>query len=280
MATLVQLLNEQLAQKNTGMDNPHQRMYLKEVLQAYVLAYLYNHKEYRLLNFYGGTCLRIIYGINRMSEDIDLDNSAGIALDNLEDDLLAYFKVDFANRVLSTTKQGPADGIMRITLKFPVLFELGLSQHQDENLHLKVKISQHKQTAIIERTPVFQFGKSYVARHFTIESLMAGKILACLERSFHVGNTQTDFKARDFYDLLWLMQKRIIPQQEKLHADGKESYTIPSSMNKLKGRIEKINTRDLKRDLLPLFEDAVFIEAWCDSFHENFDRFSQYYLST
>jgi len=34
----------------------------------------------------------------------------------------------------------------------------------------------------------------------------------------------------------------------------------------------------LTQDLLPLFENRVFIEAWLDAFHANFERFSQFYL--
>ena len=54
---------------------------LKPAFQSLVLDYIYNHAHYRNLNFYGGTCLHIIYNLNRLSEDIDLDNSQGIQLD-------------------------------------------------------------------------------------------------------------------------------------------------------------------------------------------------------
>jgi predicted nucleotidyltransferase component of viral defense system len=39
-----------------------------------VLDYLYNHTIYRRLNFYGGTCLHVVYGLNRLSEDLGFDN--------------------------------------------------------------------------------------------------------------------------------------------------------------------------------------------------------------
>lgn len=279
MATLVQVLAEQLIRKGTDIDNVHQRIFLKEILQSYILAYLYNHKEYRFLNLYGGTCLRVIYGLDRMSEDIDLDNTNNVTLDTLESDLVKSFMNDSLMNLTSTTRQLSKNGIFRITLKFPILYELGLSQHRDENLHLKIEISQHRQTAIIEQTPVFRYGKSFIPRHFAIESLMAGKILTCLERSFRVGNIKTDFKARDYYDLLWLMQKEIDPQQEILQTDGKTPYTLSAALSILKERVEKIDIKDLKRDLIPLFENVSYIEAWCDAFHENFERFSQYYLS-
>ncbi len=44
------------------------------------------------LNFYGGTCLHVIYALNRLSEDIDLHNSAEVDISNLETELLTFLK--------------------------------------------------------------------------------------------------------------------------------------------------------------------------------------------
>ena len=90
MATLIQLMQNVLSQKDPLLPNETKRVLLKEFLQVYTLDFLYNHPLYRKLNFYGGSCLHVIYGLNRLSEDIDLDNSNGIDLSNLENDLLAF----------------------------------------------------------------------------------------------------------------------------------------------------------------------------------------------
>jgi hypothetical protein len=55
MATLIQTLQNVLAGKDPLLPPETKRIILKEVLQAYVLDYLYNHTSYRRLNFYGGT---------------------------------------------------------------------------------------------------------------------------------------------------------------------------------------------------------------------------------
>ena len=78
MATLIQTLQNILSNKNSLIANETKKVILKEVLQAYTLDFLYNHSLYRGLNFYGGTCLHVIYALNRLSEDIDLDNSAEV----------------------------------------------------------------------------------------------------------------------------------------------------------------------------------------------------------
>jgi hypothetical protein len=213
-----------------------------------------------------------------MSEDIDLDNTQDVVLASLSEDIKTYFRLNLGSTPEINTQSSRND-ILRLTLKFPVLFELQLSQHRDENLHLKIEISQHHQTAVIQQTPVILYGQAFVPSHFSIETLMAGKLLACLERDFTFGSTGADFKARDYYDILWLMQKQIIPLGEKLSSDGKQPYTLNNAMTLLQEKVKKIKIEDLRTGLLPLFENRQFISAWCDSFHQNFSRFNQYYLS-
>jgi predicted nucleotidyltransferase component of viral defense system len=278
MATLVQILQNTLSQKDPLMANETKRIVLKEALQAYVLDYLYNHPTYRRLNFYGGTCLHVVYGLNRLSEDLDLDNSEGIPLSEMDNDLLKYFQqtVGYPDAVAKT--QMGEKGIRRTTLKFPILYTLGLTSHTSEALQLKVEFSQHKQISIIRKTPVLAYGRSFVAAHFSLETMMAGKMLACLERNFHRGRDGAAIKGRDFYDLLWFMQKQIHPLEEKLAKDGVQPYTVQSAMQALSEKIRTMKTADLSVDLLPLFEQRTFIEAWVDGFKNSFAEMVGNYL--
>jgi hypothetical protein len=277
MATLIQLMQNLLAQKNPLLPNDTKRVILKEFLQGYALDFLYNHPVYRRLNFYGGTCLHVIYNLNRMSEDLDLDNSNEIDLSSLENDLLIYFRSTIGYGEIVAKTQIGEGGIRRITLKFPVLYSLGLTRYPNESLYLKVEVSQHKQISIIRRTPVLLYGRSFVAAHFSLETMMAGKMLACLDRNFQTGKVSS-IKGRDFYDLLWFMQQRIQPLEEKLAKDGKQPYTVQSAMQILSEKISKLKKEDLAEDLLPLFEQRTFIEAWLESFNENFGEYVKYYL--
>lgn len=277
MATLIQLMQNLLAQKNPLLPNDTKRVILKEFLQGYTLDFLYNHPAYRRLNFYGGTCLHVIYNLNRMSEDLDLDNSNEIDLSNLENDLLIYFRSTIGYGEIVAKTQIGEGGTRRTTLKFPVLYSLGLTRYPNESLYLKVEVSQHKQISIIRRTPVLLYGRSFVAAHFSLETMMAGKMLACLDRNFQTGKVSS-IKGRDFYDLLWFMQQRIQPLEEKLAKDGKQPYTVQSAMQILSEKISKLKKEDLAEDLLPLFEQRTFIEAWLESFNENFGEYVKYYL--
>jgi len=278
MATLIQSMQNVLSQKDPLLANETKRVLLKEFLQAYTLDFLYNHPVYRKLNFYGGTCLHMLYGLNRLSEDIDLDNSNGIDLSDLESDLLTFFRTNIGYpNVTAKTQQGEW-GVRRTTLKFPVLYSLGLAPHPNEALHLKVEVSQHKQISIIRKTPVLVYGRSFVAAHFSLETMMAGKMLACLERNFHKGSNGAEIKGRDFYDLLWFMQQKIRPLEEKLTKDGRQVYTVRSAMELLGEKISDMKISDLADDLLPLFEQRSFIEAWLVGFKENFREYMKNYL--
>jgi predicted nucleotidyltransferase component of viral defense system len=278
MATLIQYLQYILSQKDPLLPNETKRVILKEALQAYVLDFLYNHPTYRHLNFYGGTCLHIVYGLNRLSEDLDLDNSNDVPLADLSSDMTTYFQNTFGFVEVTAKNQVGEMGILRTTLKFPILNELRLSPYPTEALHLKVEISQHKQIAIIRKTPVLVYGRSFVPAHFSLETMMAGKMLACLERNFHRGREGATIKGRDYYDLLWFMQKNIQPYPEKLEKDGTQQFTVRSAMQVLKEKVQGIKPADLAVDLLPLFEQRSFVAAWLEGFYENFSVLVENYL--
>jgi hypothetical protein len=277
MATLIQTLQHILESKDPLLANETRRILLKEALQARVLDYLYNHPVYRRLNFYGGTCLHVIYGLNRLSEDLDLDNGAGLDLSLLPDNFLSLFQKTLGYPDASVKSQQSRSGILRVTLKFPILNALGLTSHPDEALHLKVEISGHRQTAVIAKTPVLFQGSSFVPAHFSLETMMAGKMLACLERNFQRGRDGALLKGRDFYDLLWFMQKRVQPLEEKLARDGEKPYTLQTAIAALREKVTNIRPTDLAADLLPMFESRVFIEAWLEGFQVNFAEFAKFY---
>jgi len=278
MATLIQTLQYTLESRDPTLPNDTKRVILKEALQAYALDYLYNHPGYRRLNFYGGTCLHVVYGLNRLSEDLDLDNSAGIELGGLKEDVLAYFQKSVGAVGTSANARRGETGILRITLKFPILNALGLSLAANETLHVKVEISGHRQVAVIKHTPVFHQGHSFVPAHFSLETMMAGKMLACLERSFQRGKEGALIKGRDFYDLLWFMQKQVHPLEEKLARDGKRPYTTKSAMVALREKVTGIRTADLAADLYPLFESGEFVRAYLEVYHANFAEWVENYL--
>src|SRR3989344_1443253 len=68
-----------------NLDAETRRNALKEELQFYVLNFIYHHPKYSAWIMYGGSSLRIIHGLNRMSVDLDFEISHVITEKFLEE---------------------------------------------------------------------------------------------------------------------------------------------------------------------------------------------------
>lgn len=247
------------------------RIVAKDYLITYILGYIYGHKDYRKLVFYGGTCLRVVYGLNRLSEDIDTDNKAKINLENFGNDLQKFVKGLLGVEVLVHTQTGEG-GISRFVIKMPILYELGLSPLKSEKLHIKVEVSSHNQTYTKEITTKLRNGVSMTIAHFDKPSLMAGKMIACMERVFRKGVTSAMVKGRDWYDLWWYLSQGVVPNEQKLRSDSEGKIGESEAWEIIGQQIKKLKRRDLEVDLMPFFTDQIFINEWLDNFPDYFER--------
>ena len=273
MATLINDLEEVVHEgQRLGLTPEIIRIKLKEKLQLYVLDFIYNSPTYHPLIFYGGTCLRICFGLDRMSEDVDFETTGPFDKHRLARDLEAYFKKKV--QVGSLTTHVPGRGVNRVELRFPVLRQLGLSTHESENLIVKVEVNptSHHYPVGLKTVAMDRF--SCVIRHYDLPTLMAGKMLACLERVWEKKGVKV--KGRDYYDLIWYMQKEIVPNAERL-ADAAKKYTIQDAFEEIHKKVEQIKPIDLLADLGVLFENRDFPRRWVGTFREQFmSRYEQY----
>lgn len=279
MNTLLSDLLSVVDQKRfVGVSDATLKVLLKERLQDYVLGFIYNHKEYGKLVFYGGTCLRKLFGLNRLSEDLDFENIESIDLSAFEVDLKDFFRGRYDLDNVTTTTQGLGN-IYRITIKFPILYDLGLSPFESENLHVKVEVNQKLTGRYgIEVSPYVSGNSSALIRHYSIDVLMSGKITAALDRVYEKGKTGIAVKGRDYYDLVWYMQKQILPNGQKL-LDVNTAYSLGKVFDLLDDKVNKIKSADLYLDLEAYFEEKQFIKDWCDNFHDLYERYREFYKS-
>lgn len=161
-----------------------------------------------------------------MSEDLDFEWGRN-DFEKLRVTLESYFEKDM--QVHAKTQINTENVICRITLSFPILQELGLSSHKEETLRIKVEIRfvtpEYISLFAPAHTPKTAYGKSFILRHYDLPTLFAGKLSAILDRpkkGFTVGAPQEEinFKGRDFYDLIWYMEKGVIPNKEMLAKNG------------------------------------------------------------
>lgn len=264
--------------KDNNLSNLAIRTLLKEFLHYFVLDFIYNSK-FKNLIFYGGSCARIIYNLDRMSEDLDFEADKNLNLNELAKELKNHFSSDLKlNDKFSIKKE---KGINRIFLKFPVMNELELSPHKDETLNIKVEIRSEDKKHFKNLKPVFtlnnMYGKSFIVKHYDLPTLFASKLAAILDRpskGFKVGRAdeEINYKGRDFYDLIWYMNQRILPDKDMLKAN-RITGNIGEVFDEISLFIAKPNfKKGLKKDLEHLFPSQEFVENFVSIFRETFFR--------
>jgi hypothetical protein len=154
----------------------------------------------------------------------------------------------------------------------PILYELGLSPLKSEKLHIKIEVSSHNQVYKKELTTILRNGQSMTIAHFDKPCLMAGKMIACMERVFRKGVTSAMVKGRDWYDLWWYLSQGVKPSEEKLRADSEDKIEVSDAWIIIREQISKLKRRDLEMDLIPFFTDQIFINDWVDNFQDYYKR--------
>ncbi|MBI2444595.1 MAG: nucleotidyl transferase AbiEii/AbiGii toxin family protein [Candidatus Magasanikbacteria bacterium] len=261
------------------VDAAVKRNILKEELQYYVLNFLYHHSDYSQWIMYGGSALRICHGLNRMSVDLDFEIPQpcdDAFLQTLANRLLDYFKNTYAVEsdfltIKITRRRG-------LTLKFIVggVFDTG---HPSPQIHVKIDLNHFvSKKLVIERIPINHDQLAFVITTYNMSALMASKMAAIFSRSKRgVDKEIYDEKGRDIYDLLWYMEKRIIPDLDYLKEKVPEIADFRIMFDRLTVKMNTVSEKNLRDDLTPLFVEQSFIQNWLMSWRSNFLRLVRSY---
>lgn len=256
---------------------------LKEELQFYVLNFIYHHPEYGKWIMYGGSALRIIHDLNRMSVDLDFEVSHAVTKDYLEElkkEIDKYFSRDYGTTSeYLTIKIVAGRGLL---LKFNLGKDISIG-HSSEQVHVKIDLNHFVASkTVTERRPINRNQLSFVITAYNMSALMASKIAAIFLRgSRGVGGAVYEEKGRDIYDLLWYMNKKVVPDLDYIIAKGIDIKDPRTLFDKLTIQMNKVNDNNLKQDLTPLFVDQAFIEGWLKNWRESYLRLlDEYQINT
>lgn len=256
---------------------------LKEYLQTYVLNYVYLNPEYnKNFIFTGGTCLRRCFGLNRLSEDLDFDLETPVDTQTLKNNLLAYFKQTYLYDELEASVLQRGEQVL---LKFPVLKKLGLATDSESDL-LYVKIDLSPVTSkIYEKYTTLNTTNNfnYIVTHYDLPSLMANKIVAVLTRSRFQGKDNLEIvKGRDYFDLLWFLEKKVKPNLPRIQDLLRKQLTMSEILGLLDTKVEKAVTTfklEMQRDLIAFIDNPEIIKGYIEGYKENYNFQKQYLLT-
>ncbi|MFH1310336.1 MAG: nucleotidyl transferase AbiEii/AbiGii toxin family protein [Candidatus Omnitrophota bacterium] len=266
------------------MDAETLRNALKEELQFYVLNFIYHHTEYNKWIMYGGSALRIIHGLDRMSVDLDFEVSEMVTkdfLDELKKEIEDHFSSTYSTHSsFMTVKIVTGRGLL---LKFNAGVALNLG-HPSNQVHVKVDLNHFTAPkTVTERYPINRDQLSFVIVTYNMSTLMASKVAAIFLRGTRgVGKAFYEEKGRDVYDLIWYMNNKIVPDLDYLTAKNvKEAKDLRTLFDKLTIKMNAVSDANLKQDLLPLFVNRTYIENWLTNWRESYLRlFDAYKICT
>ena len=181
---------------------------VREITQEVALAALGRTEFFKHAMFQGGTCLRIIYGLNRFSEDLDFilkeanrDFELQPHLGAVSDELKAYgYDIEIVDR----SKAGVA--VKKAFLKDNSLGKILQLRYADKSGPLKkirIKFEVDTNPPLGSRMEIKYVDFPFISS-VTVQdkpSLFAGKLHALLCREY--------VKGRDWYDFLWYTSQEV-----------------------------------------------------------------------
>lgn len=235
-----------------------ERAILREYLQYKILQAIFDSKHASKLAFLGGTALRIVYGNNRFSEDIDLDNF-GLSWSEFKE------VIQRVNRFLTlegfeVEVKNIAKGAYHCYMRFPtLLYEQGLSPLPGEKILIQVDTTAQGYTYKPEIILLNKFDVFAEIRVTPLEILLSQKILTSVNRKRP--------KGRDFYDITYL-SSRTKPDLGFLNK--KLGINTGEGLRKeISARIAEYDFKDLADDVAPFLmnKDDIkrvekFVEFW------------------
>jgi predicted nucleotidyltransferase component of viral defense system len=273
---------EQMVAKYNPKSTEDYENALKEVLQEIVLLGLDRNNFFEKAAFYGGTALRIMYGLDRFSEDLDftlLKPNQNFRLDSffpsLEQELRAFGFECSLQRIDKSEDRTTESAFLKATTQILLLkirSARTLVNSVQKNRVLKIKFEVDVQPAISFESEIktLLLPSPFTVKTLTLPSLFAGKMHAALLRNWKIR-----IKGRDFYDVQWYLSRGVHVKktylEEKMSASGalKEPLTEKLLIKLFEERIQKIDWQQAKDDVLGFLKDKNQVKLWSAQFFKD-----------
>ena len=268
---------ETMLGKYNPKNNEERENAAKEIIQEIALAGLSRGGFFEKAAFYGGTCLRIFYGLNRFSEDLDfalLEKDPDFRLSDyfpsLEREFASYGieiraeekKKAFDSDVQSAFLKGNTLALM---MTFFPKSEDARKIISNQKMKIKFEVDTDNPKGGRTETKFRLLPAPYQVRVFGESTLFAGKIHAIICRNY-----KNHVKGRDYYDYLFYIGKGSAFNLEHLENKLKnteaiaqnEKLTLGKVKEMLKARFETVDYESAKEDVSNFINDKSGLSLW------------------
>ncbi len=252
---------------------------LKEIYQEIALLGLYRGGFFQKAVFYGGTALRILYGLDRFSEDLDFS----LLKKNSKFDIKHYFpfivdefealglKITLSKKDKSNSSNIESaflkndTSIHILDIQIPNLSNIFDSVHSGKKLKIKFEVDTNPPLKFQTLSHTLLLPTTFNIIAMTLPCLYAGKVHALLFRKW-----KTRVKGRDWYDFEWYVKRGVNIDIEHLKERMVESGDFERddelTLKKLKDLIhERVDTLDVQKakdEVRVFIKDSDGLEFW------------------
>lgn len=255
---------------------------LREIMQEITLAGLSRTDFFEKAAFYGGTALRIFYGLDRYSEDLDfslLKPDSNFSIEPYFKAVIDEFKslgLTVSIKEKKKTKQTAIDSaflkaetIWQEIVLEDIIKETGVRS----NKTLKIKIEVDRQPPLNFKTEEKLLLRpfSFYVKCFTKPSLFAGKMHALLFRKW-----KNRVKGRDWYDLEWYIKKGIPLAVNHFLARAKDTndwqddrISNEQIIELLDTKIKSVSFSSIKEDVVRFIKNDDVLNIWSPEYFKD-----------
>jgi predicted nucleotidyltransferase component of viral defense system len=244
---------------------------LKEIIQEIALLGLWRAKFFEHSAFYGGSALRILYGLDRFSEDLDfslLKKDQNFKLVDYPQAILAELS-SFGFNVEIIEKQRQTNIKSAFIKADTKLYDLNVNLTPNKKLKIKFEIDTDPPGKFETETRYLLEPIEFYVKTYSKPDLFAGKLHAVLCR-----NWKMRVKGRDWFDFIWFIKKDIPVRLAHLEERMKQTGHLPIDTvlsldilkSLLKKRIEELDIKLAKNDILPFISDTERLNVWSKEF--------------
>lgn len=241
----------------------------REILQEIVLAGLWKGNFFDQAAFYGGTALRILYGLDRFSEDLDfslLKPNPNFAIQDFFPAVQREFEALSIPIELTQKQKRRPSSIQSAFLKTDShIHALEIQLPSQRTIKIKIEVDINPPLGFQTEEKLLLQPFSFYVKTYAEPDLFAGKMHALLFRKW-----RNRVKGRDFYDFEWYVRRgtriNLAHFLERAHQSGDLLDTTTLSLGDLKGLLhQKMQVVDFamaRRDVEPFLKDTGCLDIW------------------
>ena len=257
---------------------------LREILQEIALLGLWRSKFFEKAAFYGGTSLRILYGLDRFSEDLDfslLSPAMHFDLSSYTGALLKELsafgfdvRVEKRQEIVESAVQSAFLKANTISQLLEIQTDKTLVQkvHREQVLKIKLEVDTDPPPGFDTEVRYLLQPIPFAVRTYTLPDLFAGKMHAVLCRRW-----RNRSKGRDWYDLVWYAAnhpKLNLPHlEQRMRQSGHWSKPIPLSTGHFKNltheAIENLDVKQVRKEVEPFVKKPEQLQIWSRTFFKD-----------